>query len=279
MPVYKLLGGAAREKVRLYCPGGGKKGVQRARRYGYNAIKTGPPVTRIDDNRTVPMPWDLKRAVKAIENMRIEGGDDFDILTDAHGRLDPVMALEYCKAIEPYRVFWVEEPIQVEGSNDALEWLSNHTTQPLCMGERNFMKWGFEDIISRHIVSYLNPDIVHCGGISEIKKIAAMAEAQFIKMSPHYTYSKIGVMAELHIGLNVPNSVIQEMGGFAFEKPTGWKDDLFYGHRFIIENGFARVPDTPGLGLELNEDVAKAHPYKQVLRDELRFDDGSVEDN
>ena len=256
--------------------------MQRARSMGCNAVKTGPPVTKVGDPLTVPMPWDLNRAAGQIEEMRVEGGDDFDILIDAHGRLTPTMALEYCKAVEPYRPFWVEEPIQVEGSNDALEWLSDRTTVPLCMGERNFTKWGFQDIIAKRLVSYLNPDIVHCGGISEFKKIAAMAEAQYIQVSPHITYSKVGLTAEIHMGLNCPNSVIQEMGSYAnepFKESTDWMDDLFFGHRYQIEDGFVRLPDTPGLGLELNEGVARAHPYEPQLRAELRYEDGSVEDN
>ena len=282
LPIYKLLGGAARDKVRIYTGGSGKSGVQFARSIGCNAIKTGPPVTKVGDNLTLPMPWDLGRAVKQIEEMRLEAGDDFDILIDAHGRLNPAMALEYCKAIEPYRPFWVEEAIQVEGTNDALEWLSDRTSVPLCMGERNFMKWGFQDIIGKRLVSYLNPDVVHCGGISEFKKIAAMAEAQYIQVSPHITYSKVGITAEIHLGMNCPNSVIQEMGSYAAEplkKSTDWRDELFFGHKFQIENGFVQLPDTPGLGLDLNEDVARAHPYKPQLREELRFEDGSVEDN
>ena len=282
MPIYKLLGGAARDKVRIYTGGGGKAGVERARSIGCNAVKTGPPVTKVGDSLTVPMPWDLGRAVKQIEEMRLEGGDDFDILIDAHGRLTPAMALEYCRAIEPYRPFWVEEPIQVEGSNDALQWLSDHTSVPLCMGERNFMKWGFQDIIAKHIVTYLNPDIVHCGGISEFKKIAAMAEAQYIQVSPHITYSRVGITAEIHMGLNCPNSVIQEMSTYAFDQvreTSDWMDDLFFGHKYQIEDGFVTLPDTPGLGLELNEEVAKAHPYVPILREELRYEDGSVEDN
>ena len=282
LPIYKLLGGAARDKVRVYTGGSGKSGVQFAKSIGCNAIKTGPPVTKVGDNLTVSMPWDLGRAVKQIEEMRVEGGDDFDILIDAHGRLTPSMSLEYCKAIEPYRPFWVEEAIQVEGTNDALEWLSNRTTVPLCMGERNFTKWGFQDIIGKRLVSYLNPDVVHCGGISEFKKIAAMAEAQYIQVSPHITYSKVGITAEIHLGMNCPNSVIQEMGSYAAEpwkKSTDWRDDLFFGHKYQIEDGFVRLPDTPGLGLELNEEVARAHPYVPQLREELRYEDGSVEDN
>ena len=103
------------------------------------------------------------------------------------------------------------------------------------MGERNFTKWGFQDIIAKRLVSYLNPDIVHCGGISEFKKIAAMAEAQYIQVSPHITYSKVGITAEIHMGLNCPNCIIQEMASYAnepFKESTDWRDDLFFGHRY-----------------------------------------------
>ena len=116
------------------------------------------------------------------------------------------------------------------------------------MGERNFTKWGFQDIIAKRLVSYLNPDIVHCGGISEFKKIAAMAEAQYIEVSPHITYSKVGLTAEIHMGLNCPNSVIQEMGSYAnepFKESTDWMDDLFFGHRYQIEDGFRAVAGHP----------------------------------
>ena len=283
LPIYKLLGGAARDKVRIYAGGSGKSGVQRARSMGCNAVKTGPPVTRVDDPLTVPMPWDLKRAAGQIEEMRVEGGDDFDILIDAHGRLTPTMALEYCKAVEPYRPFWVEEPIQVEGSNDALEWLSDRTTVPLCMGERNFTKWGFQDIIAKRLVSYLNPDIVHCGGISEFKKIAAMAEAQYIQVSPHITYSRVGRHRRDPHGPELPQQRHPGDGllcGRPLQGVHGLEtDDLFFGHRYQIEDGFVTLPDTPGLGLELNEEVARAHPYEPQLREELRYEDGSVEDN
>ena len=96
------------------------------------------------------------------------GGDDFDIMTDAHGKLNPVMALEYANAIEPYRVMFLEEPIQVEDL-DMLAWLGNRTKVPLAMGERQFTKFGFKEMISRHLVSYVQPDVVHAGGILETR--------------------------------------------------------------------------------------------------------------
>ena len=185
VPVWRVLGGAARDKIRLYIHGTGKEKVQWAKELGYTAIKTSPLVAdKIGDNRVIQRPWNLKRAVKIIEDMRIEAGDDFDILIDAHGLLTPVMALEFAKAIEPYRIMFFEEPIQIEG-NDTLEWLGQHTTVPLATGERHTTKWMFEDMISRHLVSYVQPDVIQCGGITEMKKIAAMAEAQFIDVAPH----------------------------------------------------------------------------------------------
>jgi len=118
---------------------------------------------RIDDRSVIQRPWNLKRAVKTIEDMRVEAGDGFDILIDAHGLLTPVMALEFAKAVEPYRIMFLEEPIQLEG-NDTLEWLGQHTTVPLATGERHTTKWMFEDLISRHLVSYVQPDVIQCGG-------------------------------------------------------------------------------------------------------------------
>ncbi len=112
--------------------------------------------------------------------------------------------------------------------------------------------------------------------------MADEGSAQYIQVSPHITYSKVGITAEIHMGLNCPNSVIQEMASYAnepFKESTDWRDDLFFGHRYQIEDGFVRLPDTPGLGLELNEEVARARPYKPQLREELRYEDGSVEDN
>ncbi len=274
-PVYRLLGGAAREKIRLYVHGSGKEGVRQAKADGYTAIKTGPLVTdTIDGRRVIKRPWNLKRAVKIIEEMRIEAGDDFDILIDAHGLLTPVMSLEFAKAIEPYRILFLEEPIQIEG-NDALEWLGRQTTVPLATGERHTTKWMFEDLISRHLVSYVQPDVIQCGGITELKKIAAMAEAQFIEVAPHCPGNlSTGLgLASLHVDASTSNCVIQE----AHRNPTGWRLELFNGRTVTIKDGYAELPVWPGLGLKLNEEEAKKHPASNPSP-AVYFEDGSVAD-
>lgn len=274
-PVYRLLGGAARERIRLYVHGSGKEAVQRAKELGFTAIKTGPYVTEtISGRRTIIRPWKLKRAVKIIEEMRIEAGDDFDILIDAHGLLTPVMALEFAKAIEPYRIMFLEEPIQLEG-NDTLEWLGSQTTVPLATGERHTTKWMFEDIIARHLVSYVQPDVIQCGGITELKKIAAMAEAQFIEVAPHCPGSlSTGLgLASLHLDASTSNCVIQE----SRPNPTGQRLELFSGRAITVKDGYAELPQWPGLGLRLNEEVAKKYPASRP-NPQVYFEDGSVAD-
>ena len=276
VPIYCLLGGAVRDRIRLYIHGSGKKKVQQVKEMGYTAIKTSPLVADIiDGQRVIKRPWNLKRAVKIIEEMRIAAGDDFDILIDAHGLLTPTMALEFAKAIEPYRIMFLEEPIQIE-ANDTLEWLGRHTTVPLATGERHTTKWMFEDLISRHLVSYIQPDVIQCGGITEIKKIAAMAEAQFIDVAPHCPGNlSTGLgLASLHIDACTPNCVIQE----SLANPTGWRLDMFNGRSITIKDGYAELPTYPGLGLKLNEEVAKKHPHTKP-NPSMYFEDGSVADH
>ena len=275
VPVYRLLGGASRERMRLYIHGTGKEGVQRVKDLGYPAIKTNAKAAATCGCRSViDQPWNLKRAVKVIEEMREAAGDDFDILIDCSGQLTPPQALEFARAIEPYRIMFLEEPIQIE-NNDAWEWLCQHTTQPLATGERHTTKWMFEDLISRHLISYVQPDVIQCGGISEIKKIAAMAEAQFINVAPHcpgHFSTGLG-LATLHVDFSTTNCVIQE----SHVNPAGWVLDMFKGRTITIKDGYAEPPTLPGLGLELDWDIAKKHPHTET-NPSTYYEDGSVAD-
>lgn len=277
-PIYQLLGGAARDKIRLYVHGGGgtpeqaAEAIYKAKEKGYTAIKTAPmPAV----GETIARPWNLKKSVTIIEAMRKAAGDDFDIMIDAHGLLNPVMVLEYANAVEPFRPMFLEEPIQPEDL-DMLEWLGKHTKIPLATGERLFTKFGFKDLITRHLVNYIQPDVVHAGGISECKKIAAMAEANFIDVALHNPQSLVSTLASLHIDACTPNCVIQETTGGNL---SGWILDMFNGVDISITNGYAALPDKPGLGCELNEQIAAAHPYKPVNRPAMKFEDGSVMDH
>lgn len=277
VPLWRLLGGSARERIRLYTHGTGKAAVARAKAEGFTAIKAAPAVVETVDGRPTirRRPATIKRAARIIEEMRVEAGDDFDILVDAHGLLTSVMSLEFAKAIEPYGVMFLEEPVQLEG-NDSLEWLGQHTSVPLATGERHTTKWMFEDLISRHLVSYVQPDVIQCGGITEIKKIAAMAEAQFIEVAPHCPGSlSTGLgLASLHVSGSTSNCIIQE----ATPQPTPERAELFSGRVVTVKDGYAELPEWPGLGLKLNDDMAKKLPRSNP-NPRMFFEDGSVSDH
>ena len=275
VPIYNLLGGAARDKIRLYIHGRNREDIRFAKEKGYTAIKTGPPMNTVDGRQQFP--WDLKAAVDQFAELRDEAGPKFDIATDAHTKLTPIQALQYAKGIEEFRPLWLEEPINIE-FNDSLQWLSERTTVPLATGERHFTKFDFEDIISRHLVSYVQPDVIQAGGISETRKICAMAEAQGIQAACHNPSSLPCTLASLHVDACTPNCVIQESKFKMVERPSGWEEDIFMGAHVKAKDGYAMLPDKPGLGCDLDEKIAEEHPF-ELVNPQTIYEDGSVRDH
>jgi galactonate dehydratase len=277
LPIYRLLGGACRDRIRMYVHAGGQTPEEAAhnalavRERGYTALKWAPfePL-----QNTISARDQVRRAVARMEAQRKALGADFDILIDAHGRLTPVVAAEACQALEPLRPFFVEEPTQPEDL-DTLAWLGARTRVPLATGERLFTKYGFADLCARHLVSYVQPDVVHAGGILECKKIAAIAEAHSIEVTLHNPQSEVSTLASLHVDACTPNCVIQEM----VENRAPWIKDLFFGGALRIKNGYAELPDRPGLGVDLDEKVAAQHPYKPVNRQNWTWEDGAAADS
>ena len=277
LPIYRLLGGACRDRIRMYVHAGGQTPEEAAhnalavRERGYTALKWAPFEPR---QNTIRARDQVRRAVARMEAQRKALGDDFDILIDAHGRLTPVVAAEACQALEPLRPFFVEEPTQPEDL-DTLAWLGARTRVPLATGERLFTKYGFADLCARHLVSYVQPDVVHAGGILECKKIGAIAEAHSIEMTLHNPQSEVSTLASLHVDACTPNCVIQEM----VDNRAPWIKDLFFGGALKIKNGYAELPDRPGLGVDLDEKVAAQHPYKPVNRQNWTWEDGAAADS
>jgi len=277
LPIYRLLGGACRDRIRMYVHAGGQTPEEAAhnalavRERGYTALKWAPFEPR---QNTIRARDQVRRAVARMEAQRKALGDDFDILIDAHGRLTPVVAAEACQALEPLRPFFVEEPTQPEDL-DTLAWLGARTRVPLATGERLFTKYGFADLCARHLVSYVQPDVVHAGGILECKKIAAIAEAHSIEVTLHNPQSEVSTLASLHVDACTPNCVIQEM----VDNRAPWIKDLFFGGALKIKNGYAELPDRPGLGVDLDEKVAAQHPYKPVNRQNWTWEDGAAADS
>jgi len=207
VPIYKLLGGAARTRIRMYIDiGATPEEFLRAKEMGYTAAKTAP----LDAQQLVIRPAStVREGVRRMQDIRKAVGDDFDIAVDAHGRCTTTMAVDFCIRVEDLNLLWVEEPTQLEDLGE-LALLRSKTKTPLATGERSFTKWGFAEFCSRHLVDYVQPDVCHAGGILELKKIGVLAETYRINMAPHNPQSLVSTMASLHVDATTPAAVIQE---------------------------------------------------------------------
>jgi len=271
VPIYKLLGGAARPRIRMYLDvGSTPEDFLRAKELGYTAAKTTP----LSPDKDVVNPTRMIReSVARLAAIRKAVGDDFDIAVDAHGRCTTTMAIDFCTRVEELGLLFVEEPTQLEDLGE-LALLREKTKTHLATGERSFTKYGFADFCSRHLVDYVQPDVCHAGGILELKKIGAIAETYRVNLAPHNPQSFVSTMASLHVDATTPSAAIQE----STLNRTQWIQDLFEGTGPQVTQGYASLPTRPGLGVTLNEKVAAAHPYKPTNRPEYHFPDGSVTD-
>jgi len=274
LPVWKLLGGSVRDRVRVYAGIGGDTPEACAEHAckqvaeGFTAIKMGIAVKPV---RFVDTPKTVDGMVAWVAAVREAVGDDIDIAVDLHRRLSPRMATIAVRALEPYNLLFAEEPCHPE-NNDALLALSRSTTTPIATGERHLTRWSFWDIVERQACAILQPDIRHVGGISEMRKIASLAEIRDLALAPHNAAGPIGVAASIHTMATVPNFLICEGG-------TALGEDLFK-EPLVFKNGFIELPTGPGLGVEIDHDTLES------MRDEsFRFrgmwrseEDGSFAD-
>jgi len=276
-PIYVLLGGKARERVQMYVHASGRtpeeyaSNFKRVQDAGWTACKAGFLTwqgDRIERVRSV------RDGIANLKTVREAVGPDFRICIDAHTKTTTTMAVDFCRRAEEYAPYFIEEATQIEDI-DELAHLRSKTTVPLATGERLFTKWGFTEICNRHLVDFVQPDVVHCGGISEMKKIGIIAEAHRIEFAPHNPQSRVSTMASLHVDFSTPSFSIQEISGP--RKDPFW-EDLFEGQGPVYEAGFALPPDKPGLGLGFDEAVAKKRPYTPFNRHQLRFPDGGIAD-
>jgi galactonate dehydratase len=277
-PIWRLLGGKARERVQMYVHAGGRTPEEYARNWlrakqdGWTGCKAGFITTQgdvIDPVRSV------REGIANLKAVRAAVGEDFRICIDLHGKATPTMAVDFCRRAEEYAPFFVEEATQIEDL-DELAHLRSKTRIPLATGERLFTKYGFTEICERHLVDYVQPDVVHCGGILEMKKIATIAEAHRVELAPHNPQSDVSTLASLHVDFSTPNFAIQEITHRGDEQY--WKD-LFYGGALTYEKGYALPPDRPGLGVDLDVKVAAQRPYQPHTRQQLRFPDGGIADH
>ena len=261
-PIWRLLGGSCRQRLRVYGSAGGstpEEAAQSARQTverGFTAIKTSPFP---DPVRLLETPAVVDQVVACVAAMRQAVGPQIDIALDFHRATTPAMAKVIIKELEPLRPLFVEEPTKmIPGSVDALREVALSTHIPIATGERCTTRWGFYEICQKQAAAILQPDIRHCGGILELKKIANLAEIHEISIAPHSAADPLGIVASMHAMAGTPNFLIQEFGG-----GTGAG---FFTEPLHLKDGFVELPQGPGLGVEIDDEGLKANTHSGAWR-------------
>src|SRR5262245_45554773 len=250
LPVYMLLGGKCREKIRVYQSAGGSEPKQVAdnakalvEKYGYTAVKMSPHQS---ETSTRPYNYVTRLAGQRVRAVREALGPDVDIAVDIHAKFFEVSrAIRLAKEIEPHSPFWLEEPIRPENT-DAMAKLASHVNIPLASGECNYTKFEFREILAAQALDIVQPDICVCGGLMEMKKIAALADAPFVMVAPHNPMVPVATTVNVHLAASTPNFLILEY----HPDDSAPRKDLLKGP-LMVKDGYIPVPNKPGLGIEL----------------------------
>ncbi|WZL78784.1 galactonate dehydratase [Eubacteriales bacterium mix99] len=280
VPVYELMGGAVRDKLRVYCWIGGDKPSNVA---ADAAEKTEAGYTALKMNGTDGMSWidsfsRIDAAVARLAAIREKVGYDVDVGIDFHGRVHKTMSRILMKELEPYRPLFVEEPVLPQ-NNEALKELRTHTVIPIATGERMYTRWDFKDILQDGAVDIIQPDLSHAGGIWETRKIAAMAEAYDMAVAPHCPLGPIALAACFQLDFCTPNAFLQEQSlGIHYNRGSDLLDYLMDPGVFAYENSYVKRLTAPGLGIEINEDKVRemADPDRRWRNPVWRTEDGGI---
>jgi galactonate dehydratase len=262
VPVHALLGGRRRGRLRAYAnawywgcetPEQFAAAAAKVVAEGYTALKWDPFG---DADTTLGQPA-MRAAVEQVAAVREAVGPDVDLGIEVHGRLAPAWAIEMARRLEPFHPLFYEEPVPVEDV-EALVRVARAIRIPVATGERLPTKFGFQDLLRRRAVDIVQPDLCHAGGLTEVKKIAAMAEAAYVQVAPHNASGPVGTAAAVQLDASIPNFLIQEY--FVAQAP--WIEEVVEGGPRVAD-GEIVVPDRPGLGVELHEEAALAHPFQE----------------
>jgi len=281
VPCYQLLGGACRNKARVYCHVSGNtkeklvQGCINAKKKGFTAVGHLTPF--LDEARSVPYfktyADKMQDAIDTVRRYREAVGNEVDLCLEIHRRLSPAEAVTLAEGIEPYHPFFYEDPILPDGL-DAMELISRKIKIPIATGERFFTMQQFATLLMRGAVQYIRPDLCMAGGLSNCKKIAALAEAHYAQVVPHNPLSPVSTAACIQLAACIPNFALQEYSDSEQDPP---KSEIVRG-ALKIDSGYLLIPDAPGIGVELAEDAAQRHPYRpRGLSTRLQAD-GSVID-
>lgn len=260
-PVYNLLGGRCRDRLPAYANGwygGAQTGEQYAESAavvvasGYTGLKFDPFGTAWKEISK----QELSRVIERVSAVRRVVGESSPLMIEGHGRFGVETAIEIAEALEPFHPAWFEEPVTPD-SIDLLAEVKSRISIRVAAGERLYTVPDFFRLVARRAASIVQMDVAHCGGILTSKKIAAMAAAQDLLISPHCSIGPVALAAALHLDMCTPNFMIQECFS-EFDVP--WRDELVRGWN-PLRNGAFELSDLPGLGLEINEQAIAAHPY------------------
>ncbi|RJP28588.1 MAG: galactonate dehydratase [Candidatus Omnitrophota bacterium] len=267
IPVYELLGGPTRERIKVYGRAGRPEDIHKGVKEGFRVFKTGVAKTR--PARIVETKGFVDHAAERFGALREAAGGEVDIAIDFHGAISPQTAKLLVKALEPYQPYFIEEPVQCQNV-DIMADIARETHIPIATGERIFTKWGFREILEKRAASILQPDLCHAGGITEVRLIAGMAEAYYAAIAPHNPLGPISLAAGLQLAASIPNFLCQEqvsLGRGYLKQP------------FELKEGYIPLPTGPGLGVELDEDaIADKIDHDWMNPETYDADDGAVVD-
>lgn len=256
VPVYELLGGKARDRIRLYAHISGSNPEELAKsarervNEGFTAIKGGPGNI---DWEHLDTPAVLNRARDTVSMIREAVGDEIDFMLDFHGKPSRAMAKRLVVALEEFDPMFYEELVVPE-KNNVLPMLSNHTTIPIATGERMYDRWDFRSILENGAVDVIQPDVSHAGGITELRKISNMADAYDVAVAPHSPLSSVALAACVQVDACTPNAIIQEQIVHEERVPNYLTDMSVFEYD---DGGYIDVPDAPGLGIDIDEDYVR----------------------
>jgi galactonate dehydratase len=262
VPLFELLGGPVRDRVRTYVNLGSELGgdardpeawaeaARAARKAGFDAMKVYP----MTPARPLEGITALRDAEALVAQVREAAGDDADIMVDLHGRTTPATAIEIGRMLTPFRPYFLEEPCQ-PGNVDAMAEVARALPIPIATGERLASRHEFRELLEKRACAVIQPNVCYCGGVSELRRFATLAETSFVSVAPHNPNGPIGTMVSIHLALAIPNFLILEQ--VRDDVPWRWE---IVNRALETETGYAMPPTEPGIGVELVEEVAVAHP-------------------
>lgn len=267
VPVYELLGGPTRNRIRVYAHATRPDEIVQLMKNGFTAFKTS--VAKRRPMRYIETPAAVQYAAENFAELRRAAGPEGDLAIDFHGAISPATAKLLIKALEPYQPMFIEEPCQAQ-NHDVMAEIARGTHLPIATGERVFTKWGFREVLEKQAATVLQPDLCHAGGITEVRLIAGMAEAYYATIAPHNPLGPISLAAGLQIAASIPNFLCQEQASLG---------KGYLKNPFTVREGFVDLPTAPGLGIELDEEALAGKIHHDWRNPEsYDADDGSVVD-